>query len=143
MKIDMNLRIAFILWGVLLGPFVLLATNVLLHGLFFRTVLGDVREVYVFFLTAPLGVILGAVFGALSGGAVSLLSQGDSVSAGRFSVKAGGILFGILFCLGLFLVRGGGSHSLLYSLYCTLFWFGSSLFWSGALALYGILLLKR
>lgn len=124
--------------GFLLGPILLSVATILSHWIFFRPALADGQYAFIIFFTAPLGAILGV----LTAITCSFLAKGDAVIAGRVAFRLGGSLFGVLL-LGMFVLSGAGVRSFWEGVSATLFWCGASLLWSGVLALYGAMLLRR
>jgi len=87
----------------------------------------------VFFLTAPLGIVLGAMTGFI----IACYSQGQADLARHFAATGGGILVVLFLLSGLLVFSGTQRPSILQRLEATVFWFGLPLLWSALLVIAG------
>ncbi|MCW3054994.1 MAG: hypothetical protein JWN14_4164 [Chthonomonadales bacterium] len=124
--------------GSILGALVLSVLTLLFHRLCFRRALEDGQYVFVFFVTVPVGIVLGAITGVL----VACLSAGQTATAGRIAQIGGGFLIVLFLLLGLFVFSGTEKPSLRDRLTATVFWFGPPLLWSGGLLATGFRLVS-
>ena len=123
--------------GSIIGAVALSVLTVLFHLLFFRRALGDGQYAFVFFVTVPVGIVLGAVTCVV----VSYFSEGQISTAGRIAQIGGGFLTVLFLVLGLFVLSGTEKPRLRDRLSATLFWFGLPVLWPGVLLTTGFRLL--
>ncbi len=121
----------------IVGAIALSGLTVLFHWIFFRPTLGDGQYAFVFFVTVPLGVLLGA----LTSLSRSYLAQGHTEIAGRIALFGGGILTVLFLLCGLFVFSGTQNPNLWDRLEAVLFWFALPLLWAGVLLKAGLRLL--
>jgi hypothetical protein len=133
-------RIAMVIAGAMVGAISLSMLSLLFHWLFFRSVLSDGQYAFVFFLTVPVGAILGALTSLVW----VCLSLAQRETAGRIALFGGSVLTILLLFLGVFALSGTEKPTVMDRLTATVFWCGLPLLWSSALTRIGIsLLLKR
>jgi hypothetical protein len=125
--------------GGIVGTIALSILTLLFHRLCFRRALGDGQYVFVFLLTVPVGIVLGAITGVV----LAYFSEGQIGTVGRIAQIGGGFLMALFLLLGLFVFSGTGKPSLWDRLTATLFWFGLPLLWSGVLLTTGFRLAGR
>ena len=125
--------------GSMIGAVALSVLTLLFHWLFFRRALGDGQYVLVFFVTVPVGIVLGAITGVV----MAYSSEGQIGTAGRIAQIGGGFLMALFLCLGLFVFSCTEKPSLWDRLTATFFWFGLPLLWAGVLLTTGFRLLAR
>ena len=123
-----------ILVSGLIGMIALSVLTLFFHWLVFRPALRDGQYVFVFFITVPVGSILGAMTGLI----VDYLSEGQPETAGRIALFGAAFLTVLFLLLGLFVFSGTEGPTLWERLSATLFWFGLPLLWSGLLVRMGL-----
>ena len=127
------MKIILIFASAIAGAILLSLLTLLFHWLCFRPALSDGQYAFVFFVTIPLGVVLGVVTGLVK----MFLSQGKTGVASRLAVGGGGFLTVLFLLLGFFIFSGTQNPPFLSRVGATVFWFGMPLLWSGILTAFG------
>ena len=129
-----TLKVFHVLAGGIIGLVTLSILTLLFHWLFFRPALRDGQHAFVFFVTVPVGFILGVMTELIRG----YLSEGQAGKAGSIACFGGGFLTILFLFVGLFVFSGTENPTLWERLTTTLFWFGLPLLWSGMLLRMGL-----